>query len=147
MESNFNSVTIETMDESEVEANVVKSRVREPRMKREDFFEKVLALDGMDEEMVKFAEIELKSIRAKMEASKAKRSETSHKNHELAREVLDLLSDKPMTATDIASNFEGMSVQKASTLCRILVENGTVEKVAVRIGSRLCNGYVRVVSE
>jgi predicted Rossmann fold nucleotide-binding protein DprA/Smf involved in DNA uptake len=73
---------------------------------------------------------------AKADEKNAKRRETPNKtqlaNEPIKAQILELLADKPMVASDIAKELE-ITTQKASALARQLVECGQLSVADVKV--------------
>lgn len=73
---------------------------------------------------------------AKMDARNAKRagkpSKTAVANAPLIEDIKVILTDTPQTAGEIATRI-GVSVQKASALCRQIVANGDAQVTEVKV--------------
>lgn len=73
---------------------------------------------------------------AKMDARNAKRagkpSKTAVANAPLIEDIKVILTDTPQTAGEIATRI-GVSVQKASALCRQIVANGDAQVIEVKV--------------
>lgn len=103
------------------------------KMTEREFLTKVIAIEGLDKNLVAFATEGI----AKLDAKNLKRKNTPTKeqlaNEGLKVQVLELIADKPMVASDIGQAL-GVSTQKASALCQLLVKEGkaTVGEVKVK---------------
>ena len=109
--------------------NQVVSRKETKIMTNREFFEKVIATVS-DEELVAKATEEL----AKLDARNAKRKNTPSKksveNEPIKDAIKAVLSDTPLTASEIAEKVE-ISTQKASALLK-QIEGLTVTDVKVK---------------
>ena len=113
------------------------------KMTKREFFEAVMAVEGIDAELKLFAEQEV----AKMNERNAKRknspSKKSVENEPIKGHIVDLLRayDEPVVASEIAEKVE-ISTQKASALCRQLVNDGTLKSEEVKVkGKGKVKGY------
>ena len=93
-------------------------------MTNREFFNKVIAGE-VDNEVVEMAQ----TLLAKLDEKNAKRKNTETKeqkeNKVLMAKICDLLANGGMVASDIGKAL-GVSTQKASALCVLLVKEGTV---------------------
>lgn len=107
-------------------------------MTRREFFEAVMAHEGISEELSGFAANEIE----KMNARNAKRAATPSKkavaNEPIKAEIVKVLSDTPQSASEIAGKVE-ISTQKASALLR-QIDGLTVSELKVK-GKGKVKGY------
>ena len=90
----------------------------------------------MDEELMNYATAEIEKMDAANEKRKEKTSKKAEENQPLIdRIVNEILTDEPMTATDIAAVIE-LSVQKTSALCRAAVAQGKAVQSEVKVPKR-----------
>ena len=99
-------------------------------MTKKEFLTAVAALEN--EELSSFAKEEIEKMEKALEARKSKLSLTQRQNIQYKEIILDNLSEEPQTASTIASVL-GVSVQKASALCRQLVAEERVQVVEVAV--------------
>ena len=107
-------------------------------MTKRDFYAKVIAA-AIDEELTEFAKAEIEKRREKTAAKAAE-------NQPLLDEIYDnILTEDPMSASDVAAMLEGVSVQKVSYLLRTLVaqEKATQSELSVK-GKGKVKGYAKV---
>ena len=101
--------------------------------------------DTTNETIADFARSEIEKMDRKNELAKSRKSKKSAENEPIKEKIVEYLSREDeldfATASEIANEIE-ISVQKASALCRQLVENGilTSEKVKVK-GKGKVKGY------
>ena len=101
-------------------------------MTKREFLIKVSAGE-MNEELMEFATAEIGKLDAANEKRKEKVSKKAEENQPLVeRIVAEILSEEPVTATDVAGVLE-VSVQKASMLCRAAVAQGKAISQDVKI--------------
>lgn len=107
-------------------------------MTRREFFEAVMAHEGIEVELHDFAADEIE----KMNARNAKRAATPSKkavaNEPIKAEIVKVLSDTPQSASEIAGKVE-ISTQKASALLR-QIDGLTVSELKVK-GKGKVKGY------
>lgn len=110
------------------------SRYKMEKMTKREFFNAVASLENVDAELKLFAEQEIE----KMDARNAKRASTPSKtaiaNEPIKENIVAFLNDHEGShiASEIATEV-GVSTQKASALCRQLVENGTLSVEDVKV--------------
>jgi hypothetical protein len=119
-------------------------------MTKREFMEMVIAVANAEdavitEEMVAFAKNEITKLDERNAKRAGKPSKTAVANEPIKDAIKVFLSDKtaPMTAKEI---FEGVeectSTQKASALCRQMVDNGILTSVDVKVkGKGKQKGY------
>ena len=118
------------------------SRYKMEKMTKREFF--VTVMEKVDDAELKlFAEQEI----AKMDERNAKRknspSKKSIENEPIKEKIVEYLDghDEFATASEIAEKIE-ISVQKASALCRQLVESGTLTSEEIKVkGKGKVKGY------
>ncbi len=108
------------------------------KMTKREFFEAVMAVEGIDAELKLFAEQEI----AKMDERNAKRkgapSKKSIENEPIKKEIVKVLTETPQSAGEIAEKI-GISVQKCSALLR-QIEGLKVSEIKVK-GKGKVKGY------
>lgn len=112
-------------------------------MTKREFFEQVL--NGvMNDEMKDFARAEIEKLDATLEKRKNTISKKALENIPLMDRIYDeILGEEAKTATDVAEVME-ISVQKASSLLRKMVEDGRATKTEVKIPKKgVQKGYTK----
>lgn len=108
------------------------------KMTKREFFEAVMAVEGIDAELKLFAEQEI----AKMDERNAKRkgapSKKSIENEPIKAKIVEVLTETPQSASEIAEKV-GISVQKCSALLR-QIEGLKVSEIKVK-GKGKVKGY------
>lgn len=86
-----------------------------------------------DDRWIAKATAELAKLDKRNAQRSSKPSKTQQENEPLKALILEILSVKPMTASEIHEVDDSMSVQKVSSLCRLLVAEGklAVEEIKV----------------
>jgi hypothetical protein len=117
-------------------------------MTQREFLTTIASNETLDAELVKFA----KELLVKADEKNAKRRETQSKvqkeNEPIKAKILEILASGTVkVASDIATELE-ISTQKASALCRQLVESGkaSVKEVKGKSG-KVKAYYIEVVGE
>ena len=111
-------------------------------MTKREMMEMVIA-GNITDEVIKFAESEIVKMDAKNEKRRATVSKKAQENEPIKVAIADFLKgcDEPITASAIGAEV-GISVQKASALCRQMVEGGTLTAVEVKVkGKGKQKGY------
>lgn len=101
-------------------------------MTNREFFNAVINAN-VNDELTQYATAELAKLDKRNAQRSSKPSKTQQENEPLKTRILEILSVKPMTASEIHEVDGSMSVQKISSLCRLLVAEGklTVEEIKV----------------
>ena len=97
-----------------------------------------------EEESAKFdgLEREIKNIDATMAAEK--RAAKKAENAPLVEALQAILTDEPMTASQIAERVEGINnSSKATVIAKILVESGVASVTEVKVKGRAVKGYFK----
>lgn len=99
-------------------------------MTKREFFEAVIA-NKMNDEIAEFAKAELQKMNDRNEKRANTPTNTQMENEKIKEFILTKI-DRPMLAAEVGE-LVGISTNKASALCRQLVDNGkmTVEEVKV----------------
>lgn len=109
-------------------------------MTNREFYMAVLTLENIDETLVVFA----KEAIAKLDKANARKASTLSKeqvaNEGIKSKILELLAETSMTASAIGSALE-ISTQKASALCRQLVEVGALTSTEVKVNKSKVKAY------
>ena len=102
-------------------------------MTRRDFFKAVIGAD-IDAELKLFAEREIEKMDERNAKRKEKPSKKSVENEPIKEKIVDFVGgcETPQIASVIAENVE-ISVQKASALCRQLVDVDTFKVTEVKV--------------
>ena len=107
---------------------------KENTMTNREFFTAIAAMENLSEELIQHAEAELEKLNKRNAARAAKPTKAQKENEPIKEEIVKFLTEKGgfHTASEIMEACE-ISVQKASALCRQLVEEGalTVQEIKV----------------
>ena len=101
-------------------------------MTQREFFEAIRDFEGMSENLVDYATMSIEKLDKRNEARKSKVSKKALENKPLYDKVLELLDDKDMIASQIATEL-GVTVQKASSLCVHLVKEDKIKSYDVKV--------------
>ncbi len=103
-------------------------------MTNREFFTAIAAMENLNEELIQHAEAELEKLNKRNAARAAKPTKAQKENEPIKEEIVKFLTEKGgfHTASEVMEACE-ISVQKASALCRQLVEEGalTVQEIKV----------------
>lgn len=101
-----------------------------------EFLTKVIALEGITDEIRNFAENGIAKLDAKNLKRKNTETKTQRENKVLKEQVVDAISaNGAMVASEIASVLE-VSTQKASSLCQLLVKEGKLSVTDKKIKNK-----------
>ena len=97
-------------------------------------------------EYLTFLDNELEQIKRKRETQKKKQEQRKIENDEIARAILDMLTDEPVTNTDILEEINDPEVSPAKVTSRLskLAREGLVAKETVRLNGRRRVVYTRI---
>jgi len=108
-------------------------------MTKREFMQAVIAIaTEMNKVDIKeFAESEISKLDARNAKRASKPSKTAQANEPIKKAIAQFLDDKdtPMTAKEIGESVE-ISTQKASALCRQMVESGLLNVTDVKVKGR-----------
>ena len=97
---------------------------------------------NVTEEVVAMAQEAIEKLDATNAARRAKVTAKQEANQALVEKVIAMLSDEPLTATDIAAALE-VNPQKASALARMAVKQNAAVSQDVKGPKGKCKGYTR----
>ena len=101
-------------------------------MTKREFLNAVIELNA-NEELSTFAADEIAKLDKRNQAKSSKPSKVAVANEPIKANIVDFIRDKEnVLASDVAVGLE-ISTQKASALCRQLVENGVLTSVEVKV--------------
>ena len=101
-------------------------------MTKREMFEAIIN-GNINEEIIEMAKHEIVKMDEKNAKRKNSPSKTAIANEPIKVKIKEVLTNEPQSASEIAEKVE-ISTQKASALCRQMVENGVlaVEEVKVK---------------
>lgn len=110
-------------------------------MTKREFLTQVIA-GTVTEETVEFAKAEVAKLDADLAKAAAKRAEKKAENAPLIEALQAILTDEPITASQIAETVEGINnASKATVIAKILVESGVATVTEVKVKGRTVKGY------
>ena len=102
-------------------------------MTRREFMEAVIASEGIAVNVKEFAQKEIEKLNTANAKKTSKPSKKAMENEPIKESIIELLSvGEEMTASMIAEKLE-ITTQKASALCRQLVDSGKLESKEVKV--------------
>lgn len=117
----------------------------EKKMTFKEFYNGVLAVDEVNEELKEFARVQLEKANNRNSKNSEKRAE---ENKAVAIAIKSVLNDNPMTASEISHALNGdYTTQKIVPIVKRLVANGEVSAVEVKVNGRKANGYTLATTE
>lgn len=117
----------------------------EKRMTFKEFYNGVLAVDEVNEELKEFARVQLEKANNRNSKNSEKRAE---ENKAVAIAIKSVLNDNPMTASEISHALNGdYTTQKIAPIVKRLVADGEVNAVEVKVNGRKANGYTLATTE
>jgi hypothetical protein len=113
-------------------------------MTNRDFFTKVIALG--DAELVEYATAAIAKIDADNEKRRAKNAEKRAEIQPTLDHIYEvILTDDPVTASDVAAALDGVSVQKATYFLKTLVAQEKAAQTEISIkGKGKVKGYAKI---
>lgn len=107
-----------------------------------DFLNAVID-NKVDDEVVDFAKAEIAKLDKRNEKRANAPSKTAVANEPIKNSILEILTDEPKTAGDVAKAVD-ISTQKASALLRQMVAEEKVVATDIKVsGKGKCKGYSR----
>lgn len=100
-------------------------------MTNREFYSTLISLN-IAQELKDFAQAEIDKLNARNDKRKNTPSKTQIENEPLKVEIINALANGPMVASEIASTLN-ISTQKASALCKILVEENRVSVEDIKV--------------
>lgn len=113
-------------------------------MTKREFFTAIAEADVADEFRV-FAAEEIAKMDAENARNAAKRAEKAKENEPYFEKILELVSETPIVASEVAAEL-GVSTSKASSLLRTLVNDERIAKYPelIKSGKTKVIGYVAI---
>lgn len=101
-------------------------------MTERDFLNKVLAIEGIADELREYAEGSIAKLDARNDKRKNTQTKAQKENEVTMTAIVELLANGAMVASDIGKALD-ISTQKASSLCRLLATAGKVTATEVKV--------------
>lgn len=116
-------------------------------MTRREFMEAVIASENIAVNVKEFAQKEIEKLNAANAKKTSKPSKKAIENEPIKESIIELLSvGEEMTASMIAEKLE-ITTQKASALCRQLVDSGKLESKEVKVPKKGMQKAYTVIEE
>ena len=110
-------------------------------MTKREFLTQVIE-GTISNETVEFAKAEIVKLDAELAKAAEKRAAKKAENAPLMDALQAILTDEPMTASQIAENVEGINnASKATVIAKALVEAGIATVTEVKVKGRAVKGY------
>lgn len=110
-------------------------------MTKREFLTQVIE-GTISNETVEFAKAEIVKLDAELAKAAEKRAAKKAENAPLMDALQAILTDEPMTASQIAENVEGINnASKATVIAKALVEAGIATISKIKVKGREVNGY------
>lgn len=111
-------------------------------MTKREFYKAILEMDNVTAEMKDFVGYEIEKMNAKNNAAK---EETKRENELAQAEIESFFQSKAggfyYTASDIANGTENVSLMKASSILKKMVEEGKAKKMPIETPKGYRTGY------
>lgn len=110
-------------------------------MTKREFLTQVIE-GTISDEVVEFAKNEIAKLDAELAKAAEKRAAKKAENAPLVEALQAILTDEPITASQIAEQVEGINnSSKATVIAKILVEAGVATVSEVKVKGRTVKGY------
>ena len=112
-------------------------------MTKREFLTKVTE-GTITDEMKEFAKAEIAKLDAELAKAAEKRAAKKADIAPLVEALQAILTDEPITASQIAEAVEGINnVSKATVIAKILVDSGVASVTDVKVKGRAVKGYFK----
>ena len=105
------------------------------KMTEREFLTAILAVEGIATDLADYATEGLAKLDARNDKRKNTKSKAQIENEGIMASILEALATAPMVASEIATAV-GISTQKASALCKLLVESGKVTVADIKVKNK-----------
>lgn len=106
-------------------------------MTKREFYNAILAIETISADVREYAEASIQKLDETNAKRSSKQTKTQLANEPIKAKILEILSTAPMTSAVLREKFvangEEISVQKVSSLCRQLVEEGFLSSSEVKV--------------
>ena len=111
-------------------------------MTNREFFEAIEKNEALAEDIRNHAKTAIKKLDKANEGRKNNPSKKSKKNEPIKLKIFEYLAEADYTSASEIAEAVGISSNKASALCRQLVEEGKLERTEIKVkGSGKVKGY------
>jgi hypothetical protein len=104
-------------------------------MTNREFYTAITNNETLTADLREFASGEIAKLDAKNDKRRNTQTKTQKENEELKLAILDILNEGAKVASDIGSAL-GVTTQKASALCTLLVKDGKVAVADIKVKSK-----------
>ena len=117
-------------------------------MTEREFLTKVLAIEGIEKDLADYANEGIAKLDARNDKRKNTQTKAQKENEGVMGVILNTLTaNGSMVASEIASAL-GISTQKASALCKLLVDGGKVKVEDVKVkGKGTVKQYTAITAD
>lgn len=105
------------------------------KMTEREFLTAILAVEGIATDLADYATEGLAKLDARNDKRKNTKTKAQVENEGIMASILEALATAPMVASEIASAV-GISTQKASALCKLLVDGGKVTVADIKVKNK-----------
>ena len=102
-------------------------------MTEREFLNKVLAIEGIDKELSDYASEGIAKLDARNDKRKNTQTKAQKENEGIMTSIVDLLANEGAKVASSIGASLGISTQKASALCKLLVNEGKVTVADVKV--------------
>lgn len=106
-------------------------------MTKREFYNAILAIETISADVREYAEASIQKLDETNAKRSSKQTKTQLANEPIKAKILEILSTAPMTSAVLREKFvangEEVSVQKISSLCRQLVEEGFLSSNEIKV--------------
>lgn len=107
------------------------------KMTKREFYNAILAIESISADVREYAEASIQKLDETNAKRSSKQTKTQLANEPIKAKILEILSTAPMTSAVLREKFvssgEEISVQKVSSLCRQLVEEGFLSSSEIKV--------------
>lgn len=107
------------------------------KMTKREFYNAILAIETIPAEIREYAEASIQKLDETNAKRSSKQTKTQLANEPIKAKILEILSTAPMTSAVLREKFvangEEISVQKVSSLCRQLADEGFLSSSEVKV--------------
>lgn len=102
-------------------------------MTEREFLTKVLAIEGISKELSDYATEGIAKLDARNDKRKNTQTKTQKENEGVMTAIVDHLTANGADVASAIATAVGVSTQKASALCGLLVKNGTLTVTDIKV--------------
>jgi Fic family protein len=104
-------------------------------MTNREFYTAITNNETLAADLREFASGEIAKLDARNDKRKNTQTKAQKENESIMLNILELLADKPAVASEIGTAL-GISTQKASALCTLLVKEGKVAVADIKVKNK-----------